>query len=305
MTLRHLRIFLAVCDGGCNTTRAAEALHMTQPAVSLAIRELEAHYGAVLFDRLGRRLSLTGAGQRLLAHARRISSEFEELEEELRGWERPGRLSLGASITIGSYYLPGYVKALTERRPGAEVLVTVAPMEMLTERLMENSLDLALLEGAPRSGLLETEEFMGDSLVVICPADGSYEPGQILSQEEFRAEKFLLRERGSAAREEFERVTAGAGFTVSPVWEAISMTALMNAVISGLGVSVLPERMIKDAAERGLVTPVRVEGLDLSRRFRIAWHRDKYLSPLALEFMELCREAGQNARLTLPGESML
>lgn len=95
MTLRHLRIFLAVCDGGCNTTRAAEALHMTQPAVSLAIRELEAHYGALLFDRLGRRLSLTGAGQRLLAHARRISSEFEELEEELRGWERPGRLSLG------------------------------------------------------------------------------------------------------------------------------------------------------------------------------------------------------------------
>ena len=178
-------------------------------------------------------------------------------------------------------------------------------MEMLTERLMENSLDLALLEGAPRSGHLETEEFMGDSLVVICPADGSYEPGQILSQEEFRAKKFLLRERGSAAREEFERVTAGAGFTVSPVWEAISMTALMNAVISGLGVSVLPERMIKDAAERGLVTPVRVEGLDLSRRFRIAWHRDKYLSPLALEFMELCREAGQNARLTLPGESML
>ena len=289
MTLRHLRIFQAVCDNGCNMTKAAEALHMTQPAASLAIKELEGYYGVVLFDRLGRRLRLSGAGERLLGYARHITSSFDEMEEALGSWERPGVLRVGASMTIGSQFLPGYVKAITSRLPGAEIRATVGPTELLESRLLENTLDLALVEGVPRSELLVTEEYMEDSLAVICPRDSGYESGQELTQEEFRRQKFLLREPGSGAREEFERVTAGAGFAVSPSWEAMSTTALVNAVISGLGISVLPARMIRGAAERGLVTVVRVNGLDFTRWFRIAYHRDKYLTPLAAEFMALVR----------------
>lgn len=289
MTLRHLRIFLAVCENGCNTTRAAEALHMTQPAVSLAIRELESYYEVVLFDRLGRRLRLSSAGERLLGYARHITASFDEMEEALWSSERPGRLKVGASMTIGSQFLPGYVKAITARLPGAEVLATVGPSELLEERLLENSLDIALMEGVPSSELLESEEYMEDSLAVICPPDFGFETGDTMSVEEFRQQKFLLRERGSGAREEFERVIAGAGFSVSPAWEAMSTTALVNAVISGLGIAVLPARMVRGAVERGFVAAVRVEGLDFTRRFRIVRHRDKYLTNLALEFMDLCR----------------
>lgn len=293
MTLRHLRIFLAVCEHGCNTTRAAEALHMTQPAVSLAIRELEGYYGTVLFDRLGRRLSLSSAGERLLGYARHITTSFDEMEDALRSAEKPGRLRVGASMTIGSQFLPDYVKAITAKLPGAEVLAAVGPSRMLEERLLANSLDLALLEGVPSSELLLTEEYMEDSLAVICPPELPFKPGQPLGLEEFRRQKFLLRERGSGAREEFERVIAGAGISVSPSWEAMSTTALVNAVISGLGISVLPERMIRGAARRGLVKVVSVEGLSFTRSFRIVRHRDKYLTPLALEFMELCRSYGR------------
>ena len=111
MTLRHMKIFMAVCDNRCNTTHAAESLHMTQPAVSLAIKDLEQYYGVKLFERLGGRLAITEAGQRLREYAAHISSLFDEMEKEIRDWDYFGVLRVGASITIGSQFLPNYVKS--------------------------------------------------------------------------------------------------------------------------------------------------------------------------------------------------
>lgn len=295
MTLRHIRIFLALCEHDCNTTRAAEALHMTQPAVSLALRELEAHYGVVLFDRIGRRLRITAAGERFASYASRIAALFDDMERQLRGWDRCGLLRVGASITIGSQFLPSYVKRFCALHPGAEIQAMVAPSELLEQQLMDNLLDLALMEGVPHVSALRSEEYMEDRLVVIVPGDGSFRPGQHLSQAEFRRQKFLLRERGSGTREEFERVTERAGFTVSPTWEATSTTALVNAVISGLGIAVLPYRMVSAPLERGLVFAVTVEGLDFRRKFRIVYHRDKFLTTQARDFIALCRSCEEAA----------
>lgn len=289
MTLRHMKIFLAVCDQGYNTTRAAQALHMTQPAVSLAIHELEQYYGVVLFDRMGRRLRITEVGKRLAAYAAHIVSLFDDMERQLRDWNRFGLLRVGSSITIGSQFLPGYVKTFCSQHPGAEIQVTVAPSEPLEEKLLENTLDLVLMEGVPHHPALVSEEYMEDHLSVIAPADGRFAPGQVLSVEEFRAQPFLLRERGSGTREEFERVMEGAGCSVTPVWEATSTTALINAAISGLGVAVLPHRMVLGALERGLAVAVEVEGLQFRRKFRIVYHKDKFLTPQAKEFIALCK----------------
>ena len=289
MTIRHIRIFLAVCACGCNTTRAAETLHMTQPAVSLAIHELERYYGVLLFDRMGRRLVLTEAGSRFQEYGRHITGLFDDMEKTMRDWDRIGLLRVGASITIGSQFLPHYIKAFYARHPGAEVQVTVATSDELERRLMDNTLDLALMEGVPKSPAIRAEEYMEDHLTVICSNSSGFRQGQTLSLEEFCRQKFLLRERGSGTREEFERVMEAAGISVQPVWEAVSTTALVNAVICGLGIAVVPYRMVLGPLERGLVTAVRVEGLSFSRRFRIACHRDKYITPLASAFMDLCR----------------
>ena len=102
MTLRHIRIFLAVCENGNNTTRAARALYLAQPAVSRAVAELEEYYGVRLFDRIGRRLYLTEAGRRMWEYAVHICGLFDDLEKGLRGWDEQGVLRVGASITIGS-----------------------------------------------------------------------------------------------------------------------------------------------------------------------------------------------------------
>lgn len=287
MTIRHIKIFAAVCANGCNTTRAAEALHMAQPAVSLAIRELEQHYGTPLFDRIGRHLALTEAGKRFWNYALSISGLFDDLERELRNWDQLGVLRVGASITIGAQFLPSYIQAFTARHPGVTVRVKVAPSDGLEVDLTENRLDLALLEGAPQQPSLCSQAYMDDRLVVIVPPDSPLE--RILDRETFCRQPFLLRERGSGTREEFERVMGTAGLSVTPLWEASSTTALVNAVIAGLGIAVLPYRMVVGPLERGLIALRQVDGLCFSRRFRIVHHKDKLITPLARDFMELCK----------------
>lgn len=290
MTIRHIRIFLGVCDHGCNTTRAAQALHMTQPAVSLAIRELEAYYGVRLFDRIGRRLALTEAGQRFQEYSRRIAALFDDMERELRNPDGLGLLRVGASITIGTQFLPHYIKAFSQSYPKVDVRAEVISSDRLEDRLLNNALDFALMEGVPRSPAIRSEPYMEDRLAVICPKEGPFRQGQVLSVEQFQAQRLLLRERGSGTREEFERVMAAANLTVEPVWEAMSTTALVSAVSCGLGIAVLPYRMVLEPLKRGLVSEIRVEGLEFRRSFRIAFHKDKYLTPLARAFLDLCRQ---------------
>lgn len=289
MTIRHLKIFLAVCDGGCNTTRAAEALTMAQPAVSLALKELEQYYGVVLFDRVGRHLQITAAGKRLWEYASHITSLFDDMEKGMRDWDTFGILRVGASITIGSQFLPNYVKAFYTRHPGTEIRAVIEPSDRLEAQILSSDLDLALMEGVSHSPSLESEEYMEDHLVVICPARGRFVQGQTLTQEEFRSQKFLLREPGSGTRETFQRAMEEAGLAVEPIWEAMSTTALVNAVINGLGITVLPHRMVLGPLSKGLVVSVRVEGLEFRRKYYIVRHRAKYLTASARAFLDLCR----------------
>ena len=289
MTLRHMKIFLSVCENHCNTTHAAEEMHMTQPAVSLAIKDLEQYYGVRLFERIGGRLSITEAGRRFWEYSAHISSLFDEMEKGLRDWDSFGVLRVGASITIGSQFLPSYVRAFYDRFPSTQIKVTVAPSGQLEEKLLSNELDIALIEGTTHHPSLSCEEYMEDRLEVICPADGEFRSGEQLTVEQFKAQKFLLREHGSGTREVFERVIAEADFSVTPEWEAISTTALVNAVINGLGIAVLPYRMVLGAIKQGLVVPVTVEGLTFQRRFHIVKHKSKFLTSSANAFLALCR----------------
>ena len=290
MTIRHMIIFRTVCENGFNSTKAAEVLHMTQPAVSLAIKELEQYYGVHLFDRIGRRLQITDAGKHFLQYAIHISDLFSDMETGLRDWDSKGILRIGASITIGSQFLPRYVKAFTEICPGLDVRVTVDQSERLEQKIMTNELDCALIEGIAHDPNIVSEAYMEDHLSVICSRDKGWKQGQVVSIEDFQRQRFLLREIGSGTREVFDRVVEQAGIHITPVWEAMSTTALVNAVINGLGIAVLPHRMILPALRQGLVCTVKVEGLSFSRNFHIIYHKDKFLTASAKRFINLCRD---------------
>ena len=120
MTLRHLRIFLTVCEAG-SMTGAANRLFTAQPSVSLAIREMEEYYGVKLFDRISKKLFLTEAGHQVLEYARHIIALFDEMEQEVRNPDMSGTLRVGTSITVGTFLLPGYVKELTRLYPELRV----------------------------------------------------------------------------------------------------------------------------------------------------------------------------------------
>ena len=289
MTLRHMMIFRAVCEAEYNTTRAAEVLHMTQPAISLAIKELEQYYGLRLFDRIGRRLQITDAGKLFLQYATHISELFNDMETGLRDWGTKGILRVGASITIGSQFLPGYMKAFSYLCPGIDVRAIVEQGERLEKKLLENELDCALTEGIVHDTNIVSEAYMEDHLSIICAADKGWQQGQSISMEEFQKQRFLLREPGSGTREVFDCTIAQAGLSITPIWEAMSTTALVNAVINGLGIAVLPHRMILPALKHGLIVTVKVQELQFRRNFYITYHKNKFLTEAAKTFMELCR----------------
>lgn len=289
MTLRHMVIFRTVCETDFNSTKAAHVLHITQPAVSLAIKELENYYGIKLFDRIGRRLQITDAGQHFLHYAIHISDLFDQMETGLRDWDSKGILRIGASITIGSQFMPNYVQAFSAEFPDIDVRVIVEQSDRLEKKLLTNELDFALIEGISHDSNMVSEPYMEDHLSIICPKNSPWEQDSQIPLTVFKNQRFLLREPGSGTREIFDLATEQAGFTVTPVWESMTTTALVNGVINGLGISVLPYRMILPVLKRKLIKTVHVKELTFRRNFYIIYHKDKFLSPSAKAFIKLCR----------------
>ena len=212
------------------------------------------------------------------------------METGLRDWDSKGVLRIGASITIGSQFLPSYVKAFSELCPELDVRVTVEQSERLEQKILANELDCALIEGIAHDPSIVSEAYMEDHLSVICGTSKGWTQGQIISLEDFQKQRFLLREKGSGTREVFDRVVEQAGIHITPVWEAMSTTALVNAAINGLGIAVLPHRMILPALRQGLICTVKVEGLSFSRNFHIVHHKDKFLTASAKKFIALCKD---------------
>lgn len=294
MTLRHIKIFVAICENEYNTTKTADVLHMTQPAVSLAIRELEEYYGIRLFDRIGRRLAITQTGLRMFSYASHILSLFDDMEKAMRDGDSFGLLRVGASMTIGSQFLPDYVKTFCDNYPQMQVHAMVAPSDQLEQQIINNALDFALIEGIAHHPSILSEEYMEDSLVVICPADSSFESNQKISIQQFQQQNFLLREHGSGTREVFDRAARQAGISVTPIWESASTTALVNAVIHGLGISVLPYRMVSKVIQQGDVIPIQIDGISFKRKLYIIYHKEKFLTASAKAFIDICKNCENN-----------
>ena len=174
MTLRHMKIFLAVCGSGCSVTGAAKELFMSQPSVTIAIREIEEHYGVRLFDRIGRRLYLTPAGEQFRDYAQRILALQEDLDKSMEKNAVAGSMRIGASMTVGSRRMPEYVRRYLETRETLQtdsVRVIVAPSRELEEKLLSNELDLALVEIPVHSDALTVTKYMEDTLEIIAPAE--------------------------------------------------------------------------------------------------------------------------------------
>lgn len=289
MTLRHMNIFCAVYENDCNTTKAAAALNMTQPAVSLAIRELEQYYGVVLFDRLGKHLKISETGLQFYGYASHINGLFQDMEAAMKNSDKMGTVRIGVSISIGYHMLPAYIKAFNEKYPDARVKAIIAPSEQLESKILSSELDFAIIEGAVHHDEIMTDTYMDDHLVIICSKDSKYANGQTLTLEEFKAESFLLREKKSATRDLFTAVTKQAGIAIDPAWESASTSAIINGVKANIGLAVLPEMLVKPYIDNGSINVINVEGLSFERSFKLIYHKDKLITPSIRSFIDICK----------------
>lgn len=280
MTLRHFRIFKAVAETG-SFTKAAESLYITQSAVSHAIRELEERAGTALFDRLSKSISITESGRLLLEEVTPILTSCDILDSRLSCLEKQAPVHIVSSITIAAFYLPSILKQFEEQWPGLPVTVEVVPAATAVEVLRKGEADFALIEGAVPQGPFICEAFDSYEMhILCCPAylSGYQEGGESLSLERFCGERLLLREKGSAIRDTLDSALYLAGYTAYPAWTSVNSTALIEAAKAGLGLTVLPDRLVeKEIKEHSLIT-VQTEGLHLKNDLLVIRHKEKYMT---------------------------
>lgn len=276
MTLRHFEIFRAVSEIG-NFTKAAEKLYITQSAVSHAIKELEERSGTALFDRLSKSVKLTKSGQLLLEEINPILASFEALESHITSLEKQAPIHIVSSITIAAFWLPKILQNFYNEWPDISVHVEVVSAATAIEILRLGKADIVLIEGASPQGPFICTPFASYPLKIVCAPNYSMD-SQELSIEKFCSEKLLLREKGSAIRDTLDSILYLSGHTVYPIWTSVNSLALIEAAKAGLGITVLPDVLVKDALSHKELITLSIDNLSLKNELIAVWHRDKYLT---------------------------
>ena len=278
MTLEQLRVFVAVAERQ-HVTRAAEALNLAQSAASAAISALEARHGAKLFHRLGRGIALTEAGSLFLVEARAVLARAEAAEltlSELGGLKR-GTLSVQASQTIASYWLPRHLVAFRRAHPGIDIRLTVGNTAQVAAAVHDGTAELGFVEGMIDDPALVIEPVARDQLVVVVgpghpwAAVGRLAPGRLTESE------WVLRERGSGTRSVFEAALEGFGLPRAGLRVALELPSnesVRSAVEAGMGATAISASVASPSLEAGLLHRVRITLPD--RSFFVLRHAGRY-----------------------------
>jgi len=251
----QLRTFLAVVETG-SLSAAARRLNLTQPAISLQIRELEARAGVPLLERLGRRTAPTAAGETLVVHARRIAAEIDAALEAMRRHRDGalGRVRLGSGLSVATYLLPTVLKRLRATRPDLEITVAVGTAEDIARRLLANDFDLAIINLPVDDRGLDVELLRQDAAVAVFPA-GAELPDTVTPADVARFPLILDERRSRLAMLTAAWFEAG-GLRPKPVMELGSFTAIRSMVEAGLGASIMMPDIVADVADRVAIRPL-------------------------------------------------
>jgi DNA-binding transcriptional LysR family regulator len=308
MNLHLLRLFVAVAEAG-SFSRAAEGLWISQPAVSKGIRELEHQLDLTLIERgAGKGFRLTEAGASLLTHARGIFAMERAALDDLRarvGVQR-GSLTIGASTTVASYWLPPYIAGFCAAYPAVVPRVTVGNTQWVCEQLLECRIDLALVEGRVGEERIEVSEWKADPLAIVVAANAANTgnaanaanaanttlPRRAVTAQALGAQNWILREPGSGTRQATEALCEAHGIAAAPWMEMASNEAIARTVASGVGISMLPRVVVADMLALGTLRELKLAGAVLSRPLYRLSLKSRPLAPAALKMVELLERKG-------------
>ncbi len=289
MTIRHLKIFITVYQTE-NITRAAEVLHMTQPTVTRAIQELEDHYERQFFERIHRRLYVTEAGKELYKLAIHIVASMEQMEKNMAEWDQKGVLRVGSGITLGCTLLPRVLSGFQSEHPQFTVRSVVTDKTHLQAMLLHNEIDFALIEGAPDDPLLQKIMIGKDRMVLILPAAHPLCRRKDITIQDLADQPVIVSEEGSASRIFLEHLFSIHGMRLDPVMESGSMPVIIQAVQAGLGIALIPQKIVALYGKEDAIEERVLSYEVLTRENYIVWHESKYMSTSFRDFVETVKE---------------
>lgn len=269
-------------------TRAAEALFLTQPGISKYIKELEEYYGTRLFERMGKKVFLTQAGEILYGKTETIFNMIDQVKveiDELQGLNR-GILNIGASITIGIYILPGVLGRFRSMYPKIDVRLDIALSRQVAEMLLDNSIDFGFLGAPVHDDRLILSPFYEDELVLIVPGNHEWAQRDTIEPHDLMSCLFIFSGRGSGTRAVIEERFGRMGIALKNTMEFGHTEAVKKAVEAGLGVSIVSKATISREEHLGMLRTLNISGVNLQRTFYFAYRKEKYLSNLDKTFLQ-------------------
>ncbi|PYE45601.1 LysR family transcriptional regulator [Paenibacillus barcinonensis] len=294
MNFHQLHIFYTVAEKG-SFSAAAQALHMTQPAVTMQIQSLEDYFGTRLLHRSTKKIELSEAGRTLLPHAKRSVELVRQTDEAMSAFTQKlqGRLQLGASLTIGEYVLPRMLGPFARQYPDISIVMKVMNTTQIMDEILKHQLNFGLIEAPIHHPDMTVEPVMQDELKLIVPAGHDLAGRGKVNLEEVMNYPFVLREEGSGTRQVMEGQLQKKKIDPSDmnvVMELGSTGAVKSAVEAGVGITMLSPSSVQHELALGLVHMVDIRGLEFKRQF-YAIHLKSSLLPLsAVAFLGYLRQ---------------
>ncbi len=293
-TFRQLRVFSEVARQ-LSFAKAARALHLTPPAVTMQVRELEGHVGMPLFDRSGRSVTLTTAGEYMLVYARKMLATLKDAEDiaaRLLKLE-VGTLTIGM-VSTAKYYLPHLLAQFRREHEGIEIRLAVGNREQLVQMLHANEVDIAIMGRPPKELATRAEPFAAHPHVFVAPVGHSLTQAGPLTPEALRGQGFILREEGSGTRAALGKFLLQARVEPRVTMEMASNETIKQAVIAGMGLSFLSLHTLGLELDNRLIALLPIEGAPVVRAWNVVHTLAKLLSPAAEAFRYFVLEHGED-----------
>ena len=292
-TFRQLRVFTEVARH-LSFARAAESLHLTPPAVTMQIKELEGHVGMALFERSGRKVALTTAGEYMLVYARKMLSTLKDAEDTAARLQRleVGTLTIGM-VSTAKYFLPRMLAEFHREHAGIDIRLAVGNREQLVAMLRANEVDIAIMGRPPKELAVRAEPFAAHPHVFVAPVDHPLLQFGHPTLEALRPYGFIMREPGSGTRAALEKFLDSRRAELRVTMEMSSNETIKQAVMAGLGISFLSLHTVGLELEHRLISRLDVEGTPIVRAWNVVHTLSKLLSPAAEAFRYFVLEQGE------------
>ena len=291
MNFRKLKIFYETAKY-LNMTKVAKEMYISQPSISQSINELELELNVKLFDRIGKKLYLTHEGEMFLNYTRRILNLYDESVKTIRdiNLNEKGKLTIGASTTIGIYILPEIIRDFSNKFKDIKISLIIENTKNIEKLILENKVDFAFIEGEIHSAEISKEVFWKDELVFICGEENTLKVYREISGKELEKQKLIMREEGSGTREHTELFLKKNKIKFNTFMELGNTEAIKKIVEANIGVGCLSYRVIKDKVKSKELYMFRLSEGKIERDLFLIFHSDKFISNNMKTFIEYSKE---------------